>query len=347
MALTIKSDSSAEYSSLVTSSDVSDTAAAESANPRFESLPPEIRIMIYELLVPPTQSRKKCRKSYKETWCQSGCITHTANHAILSTNRNIRREASAVFYRKILLVSVDWNLSKSWAISGHLMPPYVAFRVVQKDAVLPPCVVRVQHTYPTQEHWASRTSTVVAAADFPGICRRLRRNLSFNYHRAIGLLFLVTSLPKLGYSADSLRMLIWSPLLAIQRLHGIDSGGKRHYRIRAADCTGIFEQSATLSDWDAETNGGARIGYMDTGGDTDSDAHHSDTETSSEEDSSEEDSSEEDSSEEDSSEEDSSEGDLEEDGRDDEESGGEKSDQGWNGDQEDSDQENSNHSGES
>ena len=320
MAITIKSDPSVDSSSFGTLSKVADTAAPESENSRFESLPPEIRIMIYELLVPPARSRTKCRKSVNETWCQSGCILHTVNHAILSINRNIRREASAVFYRKVLLVCINWNLGYSVRDLAYTMPRNVAFKFIQKDMVLPTCVAHIRHKHSYLGNCGASTSMVVAAADFSIICRQLQRELSYDYFYGVRSFFSVNSLPKFGHSADNLSKLIWSPLLALQRPPGIDLGAT----IRVVDCTGIFDQSAALPDRDVDTNGEDGVFWTDE--DTDRDARHGDTLTSSEED--------------------SSEGDLEEDGMDEEESGGEESGQGRNGDEEDNDEEDSNHSGE-
>ena len=139
-----------------------------------------------------------------------------------------------------------------------------------------------------------------------------------------GTSYFVTGVPKVNRSMDQLTKLIWSPLLTLQKTRLIYNGGKVGHMIWAVDCTGIFKQSAALSDWDVETNGGHGMAWEDSGEDTDSNACGSDRETSSEENNHGED---------------SSDGDVEEDDSDEAESNRDKSDQGGDGD------EDSNHPG--
>ena len=305
MALTIKSESSSESSSLGTLSKVSDTTAPENENPRFESLPPEIRNMIYEFLLPPARSRKKCRKSFDEPCCQFACVMHTANHAILSANRNIRREASAVFYRSVLLVSIDWDWGPFLNLQASIRTRDIAYKTVKKDAVLPPCVVHVQQKHHYRGEYTSKTSMIFAAADFRQISGRL------GFWGRVPTSYSLTSLPKIDYSVDKLRKLIWSPLLRLRKSHLVEFELKSYHFRKVVDCTEIFEQSTASQNWDPEAECEDTVLLKNAGNISDI---HTDS-----------------SSEEDDDESDGVEKDIDE-----EESGEEESDQGGNGDQEDS-----------
>lgn len=308
MALPIRSSPS-----LGTLSKVSDTAAPETKTSHFESLPPEIRNMIFELLLPPAESRMKCRKGDYEPGCQFGCILHTANHALLRVNRNMRRAASAFFYSNILLILIDWNLTGIMDVNHIAIPSGVAYKIVRKGAPLPPNILHVQHTCLGQNTNPGRTSMVVAAGDFQEICSRQR-----NWFAACTL-YSVTSLPKTGYSLDKLRNLISSSFLRMQRSHSEGSRTKHSHTMEVVDCTGLFERSVPLSIRDSEMNGGDSTTLGNRSEDNDSDALGSGTETSSGENNYEED---------------SDEGGFKEDDSDKAEGDGEESDQSGDSDEE-------------
>lgn len=113
--------------------------------PRFESLPLEIRRMIYTYVLP------RLQKTLKNDWGRLTLyhwtyVLHTADTAILRTNRYINQEASAVFYRNTLLVSIDWN-TNSRAHLIHVKMPHAAFNFLRPGSPLPPYAVQVQHKY--------------------------------------------------------------------------------------------------------------------------------------------------------------------------------------------------------
>ena len=116
--------------------------------PRFESLPPEIRNMIYGFLLPPAELEETFRHCFQrfeaewKPWYHKSYI-YFANTTILRTNRNIYREASFVLYHDTLLVSIEWNTCDHSYLRQHKIPGEVAFKFVPPGAPLPPCVVGI------------------------------------------------------------------------------------------------------------------------------------------------------------------------------------------------------------
>lgn len=226
------------------------------APPRFESLPPEIRNIIYTHLLDPI--RRSLRVSHWKLEFRSTDASHKTSVDILRANRNISHEASAVLYRDIILVSIDWDSDERAYLGLYRKPQDVAFNIVHRPgAPLPPCVVGIKQQYDGESSRAERISTIVAAADFVAVCRLLSKSyLLPQYHRCgASTSYSVISLPKMGYSVDRLRELIWSPLSALRDSRLEDYGGRTHRNLSFSDCTGVFEQTAAASDWYSESNG--------------------------------------------------------------------------------------------
>ena len=221
------------------------------ARPRFESLPPEIRNMIYGYLLNPTgrclhvshlSLRYRCIPAEQKT-----------NIDILRTNHDINREAMAVLYRDVTLVSIEWNQSERTYLSLFRMPQEKSFYFVLPGAAPPPCAVRVEQRYDNEDSRALRNSTIIAAADFAAMCELLLKSyLIPRYEKCEEKTsYSVISLPKVGYNVERLRELVWNPLLALRKGHSRDLGDRIHRNIRAIDCTGVFEQTPAVSDWNS------------------------------------------------------------------------------------------------
>ena len=279
------------------------------ARPRFESLPPEIRNMIYDYLLNPTRRclhvnhlslRYRCIPAEQKT-----------NIDILRTNHNINREAMAVLYRDVTLVSIEWNQSERTYLSLFRMPQEKSFYFVLPGAAPPPCAVRVEQRYDNEDSRALRNSTIVAAADFAAVCELLLKSyLIPRYDKCEEKTsYSVISLPKVGYNVERLRELVWNPLLALRKGHSRDLGDRIHRNIRTIDCTGVFEQTPAVSDWNSRFSDEAESDPGDEYYEGESDDRGSGMDISGEEDSDEGDGGEDESSkEEDWSEEDSDEG---------------------------------------
>lgn len=276
--------------------------------------------MIYSYLLPPAYLKKvwEIPTSYLNPlyWAY---VLHPANTAIRRTNRNINREASAVLYRDILLVSIEWRNNSRVCLDFNDISHRITFNLVPRGAPLPPYVVRIRQQDQDGKTNGTRVSTIFAAADFPAISRLLLEpGLNLRYHMdEARTSFSVASLPKMGYNVDKLKELIWSPLLAIRE--GVWGNlGETHRKSRLIDCTGVFEQVTAELDWDPNLDDGEDTDQKDESGESNTDDNSSQTDTSGEEDDDEEDIGEEyidegnieqdDSDEEDSDEEDSDEG---------------------------------------
>ena len=171
-----------------------------------------------------------------------------ADTAILRANHNIYFEASAVLYRDLLLVAIDWNTYDRAYLKQVKIPRDMAFNFVSVGAPLPPCVVRIQQEYHGKDQRTATTSTIIAASDFPEICRGLLLPYQLPRYHICGAKtsYSLISLPKTRYSVEQLRELIWSPLLALREGRWIDFRRyNRHHNLRSTDCTGIFEQKIT------------------------------------------------------------------------------------------------------
>ena len=209
--------------------------------------------MVYSYLLPPAYLKKVWRipTSYLNPlyWAYG---LHPAYTAIQRTNRNINREASAVLYRDIILVSIEWRTNSRVYLDFNDISRRVTFNLVPRGAPLAPYVVRVRQQDQDGKASNTRISTIFAAADFPAISRLLLESgLNLRYHMdEARTSFSVLSLPKMGYDVGKLRELIWSPLLAI-REGGLGNLGKTHRKSRLIDCTGVFEQTTAELDWDS------------------------------------------------------------------------------------------------
>lgn len=285
--------------------------------------------MIYRNLLTPAQLKKVFRQRLFVThWSpqyQYTYILHTAETAILRTNRNINREACAVLYRNILLVSIDWNTDDRKYIRLFKMSRDAAFNYLPPGAPLPPCVVRVQHQYHGRTGGNAVTSTVVAAVDFPLLCQQLLmpERISLDHMCEARTSYSIVSLPNIGYNTDRVRELIWLPLRSLGEGRLADDGEITHRNLRPIDCTGVFEEKAAMLDWKRKSDDETNKDRERHSEQNDSDDHGRSTDTSGQEDSDEGDSDEKDS-----EEEDSDDTDVDEDGHNDEANG-------KNGDEED------------
>ena len=214
-------------------------------------------------------------------------ILDTANTEILRTNRKIHREATAVLYRDIMPVSIDWNTNDREYLAQFMMPRSIAFNFAQSDAVLPACVFRVQQEYHGEDSSAHRISTILAAADFPLVCSRLpteyfeRMNKVYEKRTSYSLI----SLPRTGYSVDKIRELVWLPLKALGEDRLRLNGKIIHSNRKITDRTGVFEKTTSMLDWDQESDDGDRSNRKDESDDGDSDKLCSDKDSGDEEDS--------------------------------------------------------------
>lgn len=214
------------------------------AVPRFESLPPEIRNMIFSYLLNPA-GRSLHIKHFSLSF-RSGQKT---NLNILRTNHSIHREALAVLYQDISLISIEWNQSERTYLELFRMPQDRPYYFVLPGAAPPPCAVRIEQRYDNEDSRAIRNSTIVAAADFAATCEMLLKSyLIPRYDRCKEKTsYSVISLPNVGSKVERLRELVWNPLLTLRKGHSRDLGDRIHRNVRAIDCTGVFEQTPAVS----------------------------------------------------------------------------------------------------
>lgn len=120
-----------------------------------------------------------------------------ANNAILRINRNINREASAILYRNVVLISIDWNTNDCAYLKLVKIPQSVTFDYALPDAPLSPCIVGIQHQYHDEKSRTKITFTIIAIADFLVVCHQLlKANLVLlNRFREARTLYSVISLP--------------------------------------------------------------------------------------------------------------------------------------------------------
>lgn len=245
--------------------------------------------MIYTHLLPPLEMLYKAR-NWGRIWTppyRSSYVLDTANTEILRTNRNIYHEASAVLYRDIMPISIDWNTNDRNYIGTFMLPHNVAFNFAPSDATLPPCVVHVQQEHHDEDCSADRISTILDAADFPMVCSRLPTEY---YERLdqiceIRTSYSLISLPRTGYSMDKIRELVWLPLKALQEGRLGLSGKTTHCNRKIIDRTGAFEKTAAMLEWDQESDDGDNNKGKDESDDGDGDDHSSHTDSGDEEDS--------------------------------------------------------------
>ena len=224
-------------------------ACARVVPPRFESLPPEIRNLIYDYLLNPTGRCLHVNPFSLHYRCAPPA--QKTNIDILRTNSNINREALAVLYRDVPLVSIEWNQNERAYLSLFKMPQDRPFYFVVPGVVPPPCAVCIEQRYDNESSSADRNYTIMAAADFASICDLLLQSyLIPRYDKCEEITsYSVISLPKVGYNVERLRELVWNPLLALRKGHSRDLGDRIHRNIRAIDRTGVFEQTPAVSVW--------------------------------------------------------------------------------------------------
>ena len=279
-----------EVSSLYLSKEVLKPSLNQMA-PRFESLPPEIRNMIYGHLLPAARLHKKRRQAYWSGQSQLKYALRTANTAILRTNHNINREASAVVYRDILLVLINWNTNSNAYFTFIKTQGKIVFNYVLPGAPLPPCVIRVQQQCHQKKGINARGSTIIAATDFATICRLVFKPVLIDclHPSEARTSYSVTSLPKMGYSVDRLRELIWLPLLALREGCLAELGENTYRKPRPVDSTGVFERTAAGLNWDSESNDQENNDRKDGNGGASNGGHSSKMAVNFEEDDAEED----------------------------------------------------------
>ena len=117
---------------------------------------------------------------------------------------------------------------------------------------------------------------ILAAADFPEVCRLQLEAKRVSERRTS---YSVISLPKIGYSVDELRELIWLPLKALRDGRLGSNGERTHLNLRPIDRTGVFEKTAAMLDWDRELDNGDKTNRKDESDDGDSDDHDSITDS--------------------------------------------------------------------
>ncbi len=212
--------------------------------------------MIYGHLLPAARLHKKRKQAYWSGQSQLKYALRTANTAILRTNRNINREASAFVYRDILLVLINWNTNSNAYFTFIKTQGKVVFNYVLPGAPLPPCVIRVQQQYHQKNGINARGSTIIAATDFATICRLVFKPILIDclHPSEARTSYAVTPLPKMGYSVDRLRELIWLPLSALREGCLAELGENTYRKPRPVDSTGVFERTAAGLDWDSESN---------------------------------------------------------------------------------------------
>ena len=230
--------------------------------------------------------------------------------AILRTNRNLSQEASALLYRDLLLVSITWDFEPSLDIDIGMLER-LAYSYAPPGTPLPPYVVSIQQRFHDKDRSTAVFTTIVAAVDFPAICRyMLKSNIIERLNGREKRTSYLILLPKMGYNVDRLWELIWSPLIALRQGRFRHTMEKIHRNLRAIDCTGVFEQTATMLDWDEKCvdddytdqqdeddvdDGVDHVSEMYTSDEEDSDAEEIDEEDINAEDSDEEESIEEES----------------------------------------------------
>ena len=262
--------------------DVMDLSACDMvAVPRFESLPPEIRNMIYSYLLNPTG---RCLHiNHFSLSFRSGQKT---NLNILRTNSSMHQEALAILYQEIPLVSIEWNQSERTYLELFRMPKDRPYYFLLPGTAPPPCAVCIEQRSDKEDSRALRNSTIVAAADFAAMCEMLLKSyLIPRYDRCDEKTsYSVISLPKVGYKVERLRDLVWNPLLTLRKGDSRDLGDRIHRNIRAIDCTGVFEQTPAVSDSTSRFYDEAESDPVDEGDKDGSDNHDSGMDISGEED---------------------------------------------------------------
>ena len=262
--------------------DIMDLSACDMvAAPRFESLPPEIRNMIYNYLLNPAG-----RYLHINNFSLSFRSGQKTNLNILRTNHSMHQEALAILYQDIPLVSIEWNQSERTYLELFRMPQDRPYYFLLPGAAPPPCAVCIEQRFDKEDSRAVRNSTIVAAADFAATCEMLLKSyLIPRYDRCEEKTsYSVISLPKVGYNVERLRSLVWNPLLTLRKGHSRDLGDRIHRNIRAIDCTGVFEQTPAVSDSTSRFYDEAESDPVDECDKDESDNHDSGMDISGEED---------------------------------------------------------------
>ena len=246
------------------------------ARPHFQSIPSEIRIMIYRFLLDPT--RRSVLLNHWKLHYRSHNAPLTTTMGILCVNSTINQEALPVLYCGVILVSIDWDASERAYLSLFRREQDVRFHFVRPDAPMPPCVVHIRQQYDDDSSKTTRASTIIAAADFAAICALMQRSyLVPQPQKRQAVSYSVISLPKVGYQVEMLRELIWTPLLALRERPSGVLEDRAHRNIKAIDCTGVFEQAPAVSDWNSMSDDEDELGWVNEGDEDEIDGHGSET----------------------------------------------------------------------
>ena len=181
-------------------------AAPKKEIPRFESLPPEIRNMIYKHLYPPAELCKARRlRQFMPHWDPQRQYVYIFHTAILRSNRLIGHEAKSVLYGSDVLVHISWDMQARDYHIVNCMPPKVAFNRIPKGNPPPPCVVQIYHQ--VRHSKRRRVSIIVAAVDLHVICALILRRCSCRGCQPRASYFLA-ALPQLGWPRQRLLEMI-------------------------------------------------------------------------------------------------------------------------------------------
>ena len=218
---------------------------------RFESLPPEIRNIVYRHLFPPLCKGSRLRMLESE-WPARRCKPPTYrghdayiyDTAILGSNRVINQEARSVLYGDNMFVHfnlTDYNCAFHMIV--YLLRN-IAWNHVRKGAPVPSCVVQIDHGIKAGK--PAVFSMIVAAADVNLICKNVIHE-SFCCYGSRAAYFLV-ALPQLGWQHERLLTMIWNPLKALRQRRRIqfEEYCDDYYNdtnIKITDCTGVFEEA--------------------------------------------------------------------------------------------------------
>lgn len=92
---------------------------------------------------------------------------------------------------------------------------------------------------------------IISAANLPSLCAS-SSSPGTRHHQIVRKLFSIVSLPQNGWPFERLQKTIWSPLKALRDATRPREGFPTYRYIKAVDCTGVFEETCELSDWDSE-----------------------------------------------------------------------------------------------
>lgn len=226
-------------------------AASEKEAPRFESLPPEIRNMIYKNLFQPVERCKKLKlHQFVSYWDPQNQYSYVFHTSILRSNRLIGQEANYVLYGSLVLINFDIPGYGAGDLLIKMMLQNVAFNHIAKGTRLPPHVIQISHVMQYSE--GTRVSIIVAAADVQLVCEEILGPYLCPGRQLGGSYFLV-ALPQLDKPYEPLLKKTWLPLKALRETGCLKIEGLDYGSLQVIDSTGVFEKSDRKSDWEKES----------------------------------------------------------------------------------------------